>query len=126
MNNTPYQSWVQQVSNAKTAEAITQLYQPNAILIPTFSSTICDSKEKIQNYFSNLITKEQLSISTQFCVETPLHTHQILSNGLYTFHYLDTEGMVNHPARFSFLFTRKTTDSPWLIVLHHSSILPKK
>ena len=85
MNNAPYQNWVQQVSNAKTAEAITQLYQSNAILIPTFSSTICDSKEKIQNYFSNLVTKEQLSISTQLYVETPLHTNQMLSNGLYTF-----------------------------------------
>ena len=51
------QNW-QKALETKDTETVIQLYDKEAILIPTLSNIVCDTQDKRRNYFNNFLQKE--------------------------------------------------------------------
>lgn len=126
---TPTQESVKEASNqwglalkSRDAEKITNLYAKDAFLFATFTNML-DSREKILAYFKNLTQKSDLNVDFNQ-QNVRLYGNTAINSGLYTFSFTDAEGKsVKVPARYSFVYT--LTPQGWLIVEHHSSVLPE-
>ncbi len=117
-----YTEWVDAMICPKNdVNRVLNLYHQNAILLPTFSPIICTNHEQLHNYFKNLITLPTLSITTDDFWSEECNS-LIINSGVYTFNYLSQDRQITVPARFSFVY--KKYDDQWLIINHHSSVLP--
>ena len=111
------QRWVNTV-NTGGAGPIAALYAPDAILLATFEAKPLVTPGDIRGYFSKhpglkvRIQSEKIGVLGGGGVDT----------GLYTF----TDAGTDKPARFSFVFRQRTpgTTDQWLIISHHSSVVP--
>lgn len=110
--------------NTGNLEKLINLYDKEAVLIPTFSSRLLDTNEKIRDYFKKVSVKENLSISLHdktvkiqeigeqlFCV-----------SGIYKWCFSIDKEPLTFEARFSYIFDLKKS-SP--ILNHHSSQIPR-
>lgn len=105
-------------------EQVLSLYDPSAVLIPTFSDRILDSPIKIREYFEKVLARKGLEISLH---EKSLH-QQFFSpafcilSGIYTWKFFVEEEKITYEARFSFVLK---TDQEAPILHHHSSQIPR-
>ena len=117
------QEWMKGINSADV-EKLLSLYNDEAVLIPTFSNRLLDTKEKIKDYFEKVGSKEQLSIA--------LHDNTVITqeigkdlfsvSGIYNWRF-DIDGeLFNFEARFSYIFDL-TKEKP--ILHHHSSQIPR-
>ncbi len=110
--------------NTGNLEKLINLYNKEAVLIPTFSSRLLDTNEKIRDYFEKVSAKDDLSISLHdktvkiqeigerlFCV-----------SGIYKWCFSIDNEPLTFEARFSYIFDLKKS-SP--ILNHHSSQIPR-
>jgi hypothetical protein len=119
---TIYQNWVDAMVCPKNdIDRVLNLYYKDAVLLATFSSIICTTRNQLNGYFKNLITLPTLSITTDEFISTECNK-VIVNSGCYTFQYRSGDKLVTVPARFSFVY--KNFDGQWLIINHHSSVLP--
>lgn len=115
--------WMQAV-NRGDVEALLGLYDPQAVLIPTFSNRLLDTPAKLRDYFEKLGSREELSIALH---EKTLRA-QVLGGslhalgGIYNWRFLVDGELLNFEARFSYLIDLAR---PQPIVHHHSSQIPR-
>jgi hypothetical protein len=117
-----YNKWVDAMICPKNdVQKVLELYHEHAILLPTFSPAICTNHNQLHSYFKNLISLPTLTITTEefLAIESEA---ALVASGLYTFQYTSGEKLVTIPARFTFVY--KKFNGEWLIVNHHSSVLP--
>jgi hypothetical protein len=132
-----YADWVTTVENAKgNATQVAALYAPNAVLLPTLSPEIkiklsdTTSQElydftskDIREYFVAFTKLKDLKAQTGK-LYTQVFNDVAINTGLYTFDYLDDQGVKHDvPARFTFVYEK--INGKWLIINHHSSYLPE-
>lgn len=115
--------WMQAV-NRGDLEALLGLYDPQAVLMPTFSNRLLNTPEKLRDYFEKLATREELSIALH---ERTLQVQKLpgglfAMGGIYNWRFLVDGELLNFEARFSYVvdLTR-----PHPILHHHSSQLPR-
>jgi len=116
-------AWLNAVNKGEI-ENILALYNENAVLIPTFSNKVLDSRAKIRNYFEQLRTRDRLSVDLhEKFVNIQKTTENIYAlSGIYCWRY-DVDGeLLSFEARFSFVLDLSLT-SP--IIHHHSSQIPR-
>ena len=116
--------WIQLVNNGDI-ESLLNLYDNEAILIPTFSNGILNTPEKLRGYFEELGSREELSVSVneKYLVVQELQNQIFALGGIYDWRF-NVEGEVqNFEARFSYLIDLSKS-SP--ILHHHSSQVPRK
>lgn len=116
-------SWMQSVNNAQL-ERLCGLYDPTAVLIPTFSNRLLDTPVKIAEYFAKLASRDDLSVALH---DKTLHVQSIQDelytlSGIYCWRFSVEEEMLSFEARFSYLVDL-TRESP--ILQHHSSQIPR-
>jgi uncharacterized protein (TIGR02246 family) len=105
-----------------SADAVIRLYAKDAILLPTLSSKVLDTPEKLKSYFDQFTGLAGLKGNVdreyiRFFGDTAT------ASGIYAFSFLDTDGATEQmKARFSFVY--RLTVEGWLIVEHHSSVMP--
>ncbi|WP_072681792.1 nuclear transport factor 2 family protein [Arcobacter sp. LA11] len=125
MNKARYilQKWIDSINSADTKKLLS-LYNEKAVLIPTFSNRLLDTKEKIKEYFGKVGKKKQLSISLHDnTVITQEIENQIFAiTGIYTWRFAIDGELFNFEARFSYLLDI-SKNSP--ILNHHSSQIPR-
>ena len=115
--------WIQLVNNGDI-ESLLNLYDNEAILIPTFSNGILNTPEKLRGYFEELGSREELSVSVneKYLVVQELQNQIFALGGIYDWCF-NVEGEVqNFEARFSYLIDLSKS-SP--ILHHHSSQVPR-
>ena len=113
------QEWAQALA-ARNPVKITALYDKEAYLYATFQNMF-DNREEILQYFNGLMKKPNLKVT--FNRESiRVYGETAINSGLYTFSYTNNGKLVKVPARYTFVYTE--TPHGWLIVDHHSSILP--
>jgi uncharacterized protein (TIGR02246 family) len=120
-----YQAWCNTIALAKgNPDKITKLYAPDAVLLPTLSAKILINRNHgLDEYFTSFTSKKNIQCKTNKIL-TQIYGNMAVSNGLYTFTYNEQNDKQKAvAARFTFVYKKENND--WLIVAHHSSILPK-
>ncbi len=102
-------------------EKITGLYDKEAIIYPTFENKL-NSTAQIQDYFKNLMQKPDLRVHFDD-KNIRVFGDVAVNSGFYTFSYSENGKTIKVPARYTFVYVKKPQG--WLIVDHHSSVMPK-
>ena len=121
-----YENWCHAIGTAKgQASKVVKYYAPNAILLPTLAPDILFNRPGggKNEYFNTLTSKKDIRCIPQKLI-TRLYGDMAINSGFYRFSYTDDSGhQKNIPARFTFVYQK--VDGDWLIVNHHSSVVPK-
>jgi uncharacterized protein (TIGR02246 family) len=95
-------------------------YAEDAILLPTVSARVRHNHEEIRDYFEHFLTKKPVGkISEQ---NIRIYGEIAINSGLYTFTFTDGGITTDAAARFTFVYRKH--ENGWLIIEHHSSIVP--
>jgi len=115
--------WMQAVNNADI-EGLLSLYDPEAVLIPTFSNRILNTPERLRDYFEKLGSRPELSIALheKTVIIQELQNELYALAGIYNWRFAVDGELLNFEARFSYLFD---LSKPTPIVHHHSSQIPR-
>lgn len=105
-----------------TTEDIGSLYDEQASLWGTLSSTRRNSRESIKAYFEKLFTYSNRAVEFNDS-NIRLFSNFAISSGMYTFSWVKNGDNISIAARYSFVYINK--QGRWLIVEHHSSRMPK-
>lgn len=108
--------------SAGDSAAVVGCYAPDATLLATGSPVLMQGSDAIRAYFTRILNStSSVKISERHLV--PLGKHAELVFGFYEFTFHVNGQPVPTPARFSMVVVER--DGAWLIVHHHSSVLPK-
>ena len=118
------ETWVQ-LLNTGDIEGLLNLYDCDAILIPTFSDSIFNTSIKLREYFKALGSREGLCVSVQkkTLIIQNLKNDIFSLSGIYSWSF-NIDGELNSfDARFSYLIDVSKANP---ILQHHSSLTPQK
>ncbi|WP_019605990.1 nuclear transport factor 2 family protein [Teredinibacter turnerae] len=115
--------WMQAVNNGDV-EGLLNLYDPNAVLIPTFSNRILNTPEKLRDYFERLGSRPELSIALheKTLIIQELQSQVYNLGGIYNWRFAVDDELLNFEARFTYVLD---FSKPNPIVHHHSSQIPR-
>ena len=115
--------WMKAVNDADV-DTLLGLYDPEAVLIPTFSNRILNTADKLRDYFEKLGSRPDLSIALheKTLVIQELQSQIYALGGIYNWRFAVDGELLNFEARFSYLMDL-TKPSP--ILHHHSSQIPR-
>lgn len=118
---TAFQAWIAALSTG-SSDAILKLYAPDAYLLPTLSPQLHNTPELRKAYFDKLTKRENLKATVK---ENHIRMFSgiAINSGLYDFSFTDDGDTKTIPARFTFVYHH--TPKGWMIVEHHSSVLPE-
>ncbi|GHE24558.1 MULTISPECIES: SgcJ/EcaC family oxidoreductase [Streptomyces] len=105
------------------AERVTDLYAEDAVLLPTASPRIRTDHAAIADYFTHFLRKKPWGEKLRTEIEV-LDADSAIDAGVYRFHLTDPATGVTKPvdARYTYVYEKR--GGTWLIVNHHSSVLP--
>jgi uncharacterized protein (TIGR02246 family) len=115
------QAWIDGM-NSHNAERVVALYDTDAVLWGTRSATLRDTPATVRDYFKILQTvpsSYKVVVGEQ---RIRIYGDIAINTGTYTFSEDRDDKPVIRPARFSFVYRNR--DGRWLIVDHHSSVVP--
>ncbi|HLP91184.1 MAG TPA: SgcJ/EcaC family oxidoreductase [Nostocaceae cyanobacterium] len=96
-------------------------YAKDAVLLPTVSNQVRNTREKIVDYFVGFLQNKPVGVINEKNVR--IYCDKAINSGIYTFTLTNNGQTQQVPARYTFVY-RKIGDK-WLIVDHHSSKLPE-
>lgn len=99
-------------------DEVVKLYDKNAILLPTLSPQVRHSHEEIKDYFVHFLAKKPIGKINESNVR--IFGNLAINSGIYTFNFKDSSSA---QARFTYVY-KKVDKNNWIIVVHHSSLLP--
>ena len=116
-------TWMDRVNNGEL-EPLLVMYDPDAVLIPTFSNRLLTRPQAVREYFERLFSREELSLALH---EKTLITQNIQADvcsmcGIYCWRFAIDGELLNFEARFSYLLDLAR---PAPILHHHSSQIPR-
>lgn len=119
-----YERWTQAIARAKgNPQPVVALYSPDTILLATLSPLPLTTRSQLNDYFTKLTRNKDLTVETKQIL-TQIYPHIAINSGVYIFHFIDKNNKpVALTARFSFVYHE--SNGQWLIVNHHSSLMPK-
>ena len=95
-------------------------YAADAILLPTVSAKVRHNHDEIRDYFVHFLSKEPHGRIIEQNIR--IYDNIAINSGLYTFSLMEDGGHTDVAARFTFVYQKY--EDGWLIIEHHSSILP--
>ena len=110
--------------NALDLAGLSRLYHVDAVLVPTFSTQIRKTPERIQDYFQSLAECDRVVVLLDESTLTiqPIQGQAWCLSGHYTWDLVTCEESKYIKARFSYIIDL-SSDQP--ILHHHSSELPQ-
>jgi uncharacterized protein (TIGR02246 family) len=119
-----YHTWIKAVTTADgKPSSVLNLYAPDAILLATLDPKPLLTRKALRQYFVKFTGLKDLTATTQQLI-TRVFPGFAINDGRYTFQYQGANGKTKTvEARFNFVY--RNVDGQWLIVDHHSSVLPK-
>ena len=114
------QQWIAAL-NRHDPKDIVSLYAKDAVFFGTSSPVLRDTPDLVWDYFKNA------SAQTNSTIVLGAHRIQVfgdiaINTGFYTRRTIESGKVVESPARFTFVYQRRS--GKWMIVEHHSSVLP--
>ena len=104
-------------------ERVTDLYAEDAVLLPTASPRIRTDHAAIADYFAHFLQKKPRGEKIRTEIDI-LDSDSAIDAGLYRFHLTDPKTGVTKPVEARYTYVYEKRDGRWLIVNHHSSVLP--
>ncbi len=101
-------------------DKVVACYAADAVLLPTVSAKVRHNHDEIRDYFVHFLAKQPRGRITEQNIR--VYDNIAINSGLYTFTLAENGVDADVAARFTFVY-RKQEDQ-WLIIEHHSSILP--
>jgi len=120
-----YNAWCNAIGKARgNPTLVVKYYAPHAILLPTLSDKILfNEKNELNDYFANLTSYKNIHCVTKKLITVMNSDDFAMTAGFYNFVFIDKNGKnITLPARFTFVY--KKYNDQWLIIQHHSSVLP--
>ncbi len=114
--------WTAALASGRGEAPVVALYAKDAILLATFDPKPLETSTDIAAYFHVLTQNPDLKATIE-SEKIDLFRDAAVDSGLYTFSYTKDGKPIRVPARFTFVYRR--TAAGWLIVSHHSSVLPE-
>jgi len=99
-------------------KTVAALYESNAILLPTVSDKVRHNHAEIEDYFVGFLAKTPVGEIDESNVR--VYGDIAINSGAYTF---TLNGDTRVPARFTFVY--RWNGQRWLIIEHHSSVMPE-
>jgi uncharacterized protein (TIGR02246 family) len=103
-------------------DSILAMYDAEAVLWGTLSSTRLAGKQALRGYFEmafKALPGHKVAFGDQYI---RVYGDIAINTGYYTFSYVKDGEAKSLPARYSFVYRKR--DGSWLIVDHHSSAMP--
>lgn len=116
-----FDQWNAALQTGEPSE-VAALYSDNAVLLPTVSDQNRDTRAEIEEYFVNFLAYEPSGTIDTEAVQV-LDSDTAVNNGTYTFDMVKDSQPQSVKARFTFVYEK--IQGRWLIVSHHSSVLPE-
>ena len=113
---TLFDDWCQAIETGQS-ENVLNLYDENAILLPTLSNTICQTQAQRKDYFIAFLDKKPKCTCDESYIRVFGNT--AINSGSYTFTLKDGSSI---QARYTFVYKEK--NGQWNIIEHHSSQMP--
>ena len=102
-------------------DQVVACYAKDAILLPTVSNKVRHNHEEIRDYFVHFLAKKPNGRIDEGNVR--IFGDLAINSGLYTFALTQDGKTADVGARFTFVYQKQADD--WLIIEHHSSVLPE-
>ncbi len=115
--------WMKAVNGANV-KGLLDLYDTQAVLIPTFSNRVLNTPEKLRDYFERLGSRPELSIALheKTLIIQELQNQFYALGGIYNWRFAVDDELLNFEARFSYVVD---LSKPSPILHHHSSQIPR-
>ncbi|GAB2970179.1 hypothetical protein GCM10023080_037000 [Streptomyces pseudoechinosporeus] len=105
------------------SEKVADRYAPDAVLLPTASPKIRTNHDEIADYFEHFLLKKPKGEKLRTVINV-LDGNSAIDAGLYEFHITDPETGKKSTLEARYTFEYEKRDGKWLIVNHHSSVVP--
>lgn len=102
-------------------DKVVALYAKDAVLLPTLSNRPHTTPTSIRNYFVTFLQKHPHGTIDERVIR--IGCDWATDTGLYTFNLTENGQSKQVQARYSFIY--EYIDGKWLIVHHHSSMMPE-
>lgn len=104
-------------------EKVADRYAPDAVLLPTASPKIRTDHDEIVDYFEHFLLKKPKGEKVRTVINV-LDDNSAIDAGLYEFHITDPETGQKSTLQARYTYEYEKRDGKWLIVNHHSSVVP--
>ncbi len=113
--------WIKAVTTTDPT-TVASLYSEDAVLWDALSPSMNTGREEIQEAFNRFMSLENLNV-LYYGSDVRVYGDMAINSGYYTFFYVQDGQMTSLPARYTFVY-RWNAESGWVIVEHHSSVMP--
>jgi uncharacterized protein (TIGR02246 family) len=105
-------------------EKVADRYAPDAVLLPTVSNKIRDTHAEIVDYFEHFLENKPVGKKIETIVNV-LDENSALDTGLYEFTLTDPDTGAKRTVEARYTYEYEKRGGTWLIVNHHSSVMPE-
>ncbi|KIH82895.1 SgcJ/EcaC family oxidoreductase [Pseudomonas batumici] len=105
------------------AQAVVDLYAPDAVLQPTVSNKVRTTPAEIKDYFEHFLALKPVGQINYRDIHQ-LGSNVAMDSGVYTFTLTEANGKTRQvQARYTFVYEQ--VEGQWKILNHHSSAMPE-
>ncbi|MFC9637411.1 SgcJ/EcaC family oxidoreductase [Streptomyces mirabilis] len=105
-------------------EKVADRYASDAVLLPTVSHRIRDTHAEIVDYFEHFLANKPVGKKIETIVNV-LDENSALDTGLYEFTLTDPDTGAKRTVEARYTYEYEKRGGTWLIVNHHSSVMPE-
>jgi uncharacterized protein (TIGR02246 family) len=105
-------------------EKVADRYAPDAVLLPTVSNEIRTDHAEIVDYFEHFLANKPVGKKVETIVNV-LDSDSAIDTGLYEFTLTDPDTGAKRVVEARYTYEYEKRGGTWLIVNHHSSVMPE-
>lgn len=114
-------AWIR-AFNAGDVDRIVSLYSRHAVLWGTFAKNLVTEPTELRDYFERALTTDPAPQVTLDGLHVQPGSEFAIASGAYSLSGSVNGSMKRTPARFTFVL--RALNQTWLIINHHSSLVP--
>lgn len=121
------EKWIENV-NHRDIDGVLSLYSnTDTAFWGTFANHIRTNRDEVRTYFDRFLDVDSIACRIDENIERQITTEVVSFTGIYTFTIVKNSGdsATQSTARFTFTLRYNAEHERWMIVEHHSSLMPE-
>jgi len=106
------------------SEKVAALYAKDAVLLPTVSNEVRTNRVEIVDYFDHFLQNKPVGKKVRTIVDV-LDSNSAIDTGVYEFTLTDKATGKKRVVEARYTYAYEKIGGKWLIVNHHSSVMPE-